>query len=103
MSRLFFALVYVYANVVPQRDSSVNGFSADSSSCVERDSIPLTPVMNAPNPGIGKPNGEPPLSKKAPFGKRLPSVNAKPFLLTMRASVALVFHSPTLLRMPMLY
>src|ERR1700722_19971486 len=40
--------------------------------------------------------------KNAPLGKRSPKVNTKPSLLRIRATAALVFQSPTLLRMPML-
>ena len=43
MSRFCSASVNVYETVVPQRDSSVNGFSADSSTCVLFVSMPLSP------------------------------------------------------------
>src|SRR5690348_9610947 len=88
--------------VAPQRDSWVYGFSAYSSTWVLRVSMPLLPMIRLPKPGMPLPHGCPPFIQNAPFGKRLPSVNTKPSLLTTRATVALVFQSPSLLRMPRL-
>ena len=57
MSRFCLASVYVYAKVTPHFDSSVYGFSADSSSCVLFVSMPLSPMMSAPRPGSAQHQG----------------------------------------------
>src|SRR5688572_4338063 len=103
ISRLWLALVKVYAKVAPQREPSSKGFSAESSTCVLFVSMPLTPTSSAPaSPGGELPQGCERFCQKLPSGRRLPSRNAKPSLLMIRDTDALVSHSPTRLRMPML-
>src|SRR5689334_8221339 len=103
MSRLWSASVNVYENVAPQRDPSVNGFSADRSTWVLFVSMPVLPTSSAPaSPGGELPQGCERFCQKSPLVYRLPSVNTKPSLLSTRTTDALVSHSPMRLRMPRL-
>src|ERR1044072_316426 len=110
--RFSFASVYVYAIVMPHFDSFVYGFSADSSSEVARDSMPLLMMISVPRPAMPLPSGEPPqiassLGRKLPLPRRLPSVNTMPSFDSTYDTVAEVFHdwfhSSKRLRMPRLY
>src|SRR5215208_5957265 len=97
--------------VTPHFDSFVYGFSADSSSEVARDSMPLLMMISVPRPGMPLPNGESPqiassLVRKLPLPRRLPSVKTMPSFDSTYETVADVFqpwfHSSKRLRTPRL-